>query len=193
MQRQSVKEGFETGLMLGYIPAETDGKVVDNTTLLRQAATIVYQPFSTGAAGSVFLPEYCAERVRGFAATIGLKRRWRADGSTGTGSSEVSVDCFGKRGLARLSLTRTGVDVAKQIAEFDTRDEPCRQIDFSMADTAIDAGVDAALAAGYWFCGWLPGYRATDVFRLQKVGRAATDMSPGLVNPVARSLLALVP
>ena len=27
MQRQSVKAGFETGLMLGYIPAETHGKV----------------------------------------------------------------------------------------------------------------------------------------------------------------------
>ena len=26
MQRQSVKGGFETGLMLGYIPAETDGR-----------------------------------------------------------------------------------------------------------------------------------------------------------------------
>ena len=27
MQRQSVKAGFETGLMLGYIPAETHGQV----------------------------------------------------------------------------------------------------------------------------------------------------------------------
>ena len=41
MQRQSVVAGFETGLMLGYIPVETDGKVTVNASELRQAATAV--------------------------------------------------------------------------------------------------------------------------------------------------------
>ena len=62
-----------------------------------------------------------------------------------------------------------------------------------MTDPAIEAGVAAALGAGYWFCGWLAGFSHADVFRMQKVDREETNLTPLLVNPVARSFLDLVP
>ena len=61
MQRQSVKGGFEVGVMLGYIPRETDGAVRAEASGRRQAATIVYQPYETGAPATCFLPEYAAD------------------------------------------------------------------------------------------------------------------------------------
>ncbi|MFT5011763.1 MAG: hypothetical protein ACJAX5_000600 [Patiriisocius sp.] len=46
MQRQGVKQGFDTGLMLGYIPLEIRGQVGEKIKTLRSAATIVYEPLN---------------------------------------------------------------------------------------------------------------------------------------------------
>ncbi len=45
MQKGSVRSGFETGVMLDYIPAETDYREIDQGDG-RIAATVVYQPFA---------------------------------------------------------------------------------------------------------------------------------------------------
>lgn len=192
MQRQSVKEGFETGLMLGYIPAETDGQVRADASAGREAATIVYQPYRQGEPAAAYLPAYAAERIRSFAETIPLSRTWQAPASTVRGESEAEVVVQARRGLHRIRFTRVGCEVADRIYVFDDMSVPCRQVDFSLADPGIGVGVEAALDLGYWFCGWLPGYGATDVFRLQKVDPAVTNMAPGVVNPVAASLLELM-
>lgn len=193
MQRQSVQQGVEVGLMLGYIPAETFAQVGAEKRGSRQAATIVYEAYRPGAPAVVYLPECCSERLQEFAVAAGLSRRWQVSKGMPAGGSDFRIVRQHKRGLDRLSVRRTGTDVAERISELTAMAAPARQIDFLMSDPAIEHGVRAALAAGYWFCGWLPGYGSADVYRLQAVNRPVTDMSPELINPVARSLLAEVP
>ncbi len=197
MQRQSVKGGFEVGLMLGYIPAETHGQVTARHAEARQAATIVYEPLvETGSGGdpeAAYLPEHAAAFVRQFALATGLERRWRAPAAALRAPSQTRSAQFARRGLARLTVTRVGADFDRRLAAFDEPDFPCRQIDFAMGDPGIEAGVEMSRELGYWFCGWLPGFGPTDVFRMQQVDRSRTDLSPGLVNPVAQALLGLMP
>lgn len=195
MQRHSVERGFETGLMLGYVPAETDGKVgSENRDLnLRQACTIVYQPLQKPPADAeaVYLPSYCDELIQQFAATTGLPRRWlQPDESTEPKTVAGAVQ-YEKRGLRRLDVSQVGRDIGVRIADFESAPVACMQIDFSMADAGIDTGIAAARDAGYWFCGWLPGFTQTDVIRLQKVDRTSTNLRPNVVNPVAQSLVGL--
>jgi hypothetical protein len=192
MQRQSVKAGYETGLMLGYIPAETDGHVRDAASTLREAATIVYQPFRPGEKATCYLPTYCKDEITSFAEVTGLPRVWRFGGGTLPVISTFTIEGMARRGLCRLVVQSVGSDLRARIRELEDRKVPCRQIDLLMSDAGIEAGVEAAREAGFWFCGWLPGYRSADVLRMQKVEQDQTNMAPGLVNPVASTLLSLV-
>ena len=92
--------------------------------------------------------------------------------------------------MSRLTILKCGKDIDKVISDLLEADDACLQIDFSMSDSGIDLGVKAAKMAGFGFCGWLPGIAEYDVFRMQKVDELDTDLNPGLVNPVAKDLLA---
>lgn len=194
MQRQSVKKGFETGLMLGYIPAETDGKVQTTDQRLRQAATIVYEPLNEPLAdpqaSTAYLPADWADLIRQLAGDCRLPRQWR-EGMSDVPSalSQAELVDYPERKLARLTVLAVGEDLDGRLQDFAMYGRPCLQVDFLMNDTAIAAGVALAASCDYRFCGWLPGYRRSDVIRLQKVDPALTDMNPKLVNPTAQALL----
>jgi GNAT superfamily N-acetyltransferase len=191
MQRQSVRDGFETGLMLGYIPAETRAMGAERQRSGRQAATIVYEPYTIAAPMSGFLPDAYADVIRQLAAPTGLVRSWRRSRETARAATDVDVVTMEKRGLHRARIARVGADVTTVLGDFAARNVPCLQVDLALADPAVGIGVDAAIAAGFRFCGWLPGYRDGDVLRLQRVDERVTHMVPELENPVARSLLQL--
>ncbi len=191
MQRQSVKAGFETGLMLGYIPAETHGKVANDraSTPKRQAATIVYEPYTAGAPFEGFVPAAYADLVPDLALPTGLPRRWQISDARSSGAGQCSVRRYVKRGLARLDVRSVGQSSLDAIDLLGRSQAPCRQIDFSLADPAVAEGVEAARRQGFLFCGWLPGFRAGDVLRLQKLDESTTDLEPVLENETARRIL----
>lgn len=194
MQQRSVKGGFETGLMLGYIPAETDGQVNDANNGLRAAATIVFEPLMPlrhREAG--FLPSLYGELLREMANACGATRDWvGADESRiPTLSSESDLREYSKRDLVRLEVSRIGADVATVIGRFATLPHACKQVDFRLDDDAIAFGVEHARASDFVFCGWLPGFRECDVLRLQAVDERS-DPAPGVVNPVGRELSARI-
>ena len=190
MQERSVKGGFETGLMLGYIPVETDGKVNDAGNDLRAAATIVFEPLMRlRHRESGFLPPPYATLIREMAAACGVARDWvPADVDvTPAYSSDAEKNEFQKRDLVRLDFSRIGADAGVEIRRLATLPHACKQVDFRLSDEAIVFGLNQARDAGFVFCGWMPGYRECDVLRVQAVdGR--TDLSPGVVNPVGREL-----
>ncbi|MEQ8857603.1 MAG: GNAT family N-acetyltransferase [Pseudomonadales bacterium] len=190
MQRQSVKEGFETGLMLGYVPAETDGQTGPNRQRLRGACTIVFNPLGDCPTPSVYLPARYADLLRNLARPPCLNRTWLTAPSRPLPSTTASVlTSQPRRGLARLEIRSAGADLDTTLADLRARPLPCLQVDLSLADPGIDAAVEIAHSAGFGFCGWLPGYRASDVLRLQRVDPEVTDLLPAVVNPTARELL----
>jgi hypothetical protein len=185
-----VKRGFETGLMLGYIPAETDGKVHSEERMLRQAATIVYEPLADPQSAASYLPADWADLIRQLAKDCGLPRSWLVGaGEISPAVSQAEFFDYPRRRLARLTVTEVGADLDARVQQLNSLDVPCLQLDLLMNDPALAAGATQAASHGFVFCGWLPGYRRADVLRLQRVDPALTDMNPGLVNPTAQTLL----
>lgn len=192
MQRQSVKAGFETGLMLGYIPSETHGKVGESGEPLqrrRQAATIVYEPYGPGASFSGYVPAAYQSLFESLVVPTGLPRTWQLSTAAPAGEGSWALQHYAKRGLSRLAVQRAGTDLAGAIKELASSAAPCQQIDFNLADPAVGTGVDLARAQGFRFCGWLPGFRQGDVLRLQRLTAEETDFAPALENPQAAELL----
>ena len=196
MQRQSVKSGFEVGLMLGYIPAETDGKVSANRNAKREAATIVYEPFNPQAeakspALTCYLPAYGADFIAQACTEIGLQREWLSAGTPDVPPhSETQINFYPRRSLNRMTVSVIGTDLNTAIKALHKNPAACYQLDLPMGSPAIDVAVEAARQAGYCFCGWLPGHINGDVLRLQKVDRQQTNFVPVLENPFAQALLA---
>ena len=200
MQRQSVKAGFETGLMLGYIPAETDGKVSAARRAQRQAATVVYQPLAQAAAAKLHCPAAFVELLNALTAPTGLTRHWQAATQqlvpAATNPEAPRLEEFSKRGLKRLTLPAFNAETAVGLRVFldqaPTPAFPCQHLDLYMTDANIGHVSGLAARAGFTFCAWLPGFTRTDVLRLQRVDSAVTDQKPQVVNPVARQLVQII-
>lgn len=196
MQRRSVEAGIETGLMLGYIPEETRGRMqargegdAEAAVRRRQAATIVYEPFGPGASFNGFVPAVYADLVQRLTQGTGLPRRWREARGTPGSAADVLLSVHEKRRLHRCSVTHIGTDLEGLLSDFGNRGAPCLQLDLPMADPGIGYATQIARGLGFGFCGWLPGYGKGDVLRLQKVDPLQTDLSPALENPGAREIL----
>ncbi|MEM8768328.1 MAG: GNAT family N-acetyltransferase [Pseudomonadota bacterium] len=185
MQRQSVKAGFETGLMLGYIPAETHGQV-GAAAKLRQAATVVYEPYGPGAASSGFVPQRYAQLLESLRQPTALARSWQPATEPLPAQGTYRLQRFHKRGVERLSAHRAGADLAGELAELAA---PCRQLDLSLGEVSVDAAAELAREMGYGFCAWLPGFAENDVLRLQWLDDELTELTPTLENPMAREIL----
>ncbi len=191
MQRRSVERGFEIGLMLSYVPAETDGQVTQRAQSRRGAATIVFEPLAKRQAHrTAYLPRAFDRLLVEFAEVCDIPREWQpCTARSYSNPSLTTIEKHTRRGLTRLRIDRTGADIADAVTQLSDIDTPCQQIDIALADPGIDHAVNVALDQGFFFCGWLPGYSTDDVLRLQRVEPQSTDMSPNVVNPGAQRLL----
>ncbi|MEM7099256.1 MAG: GNAT family N-acetyltransferase [Pseudomonadota bacterium] len=187
MQRQSVKSGIETGLMMGYIPAETDGQVRESASPKRGAATIVYEQLTQNDPKEGYLPSVYFDRISNMTEACGLSRQWE-EGRQPDGKTVVEIYESNRRGLSRIHTKHIGEDFLKTLNAADTR-QPCHQLDLLLSDPGIDQAVTNALELGWVFCGWLPGFSSHDILRLQKFDPAQTELNPGVVNPTAIQLL----
>lgn len=193
MQRQSVKSGFETGLMLGYIPAETDGKVNSDKPALRGAATVVVNPLGEIVSQRIFLPDEYRELIDQLACDAGIAREIVEPPAARppAGQTNAKATFMERRGLKRLQISSVGTDLPLVLKEFLDGSAPCQQLDFLMSDAGLAEGVGLARQQGFIFCAWMPGYRSADVLRLQRFDSSKTDLNPGAVNPVGQKLAAL--
>ncbi len=190
MQRQAAKQGFETGLMLGYIP-----------TAPRSAATVVFEPFDgvESAEQDIWVPgEYC-ELIAELANECGLRRCISASETSASSAQSSNASgghdgykqvVYQKRGLARLTVDEYGNDLDQAIESLVATHLPCLQIDLLMNAPNIAKNTTQAKGFGFSFCGWLPGFLGVDVLRLQRCATDQTDFSPELVNPRAKAMLA---
>ena len=208
MQQHSVKKGYETGLMLGYIPGHTDGQVrqfsdragVEPSSVpLRQAATVVYQPLQPlpsqpAQRHPLFCPSTYRDTLEPLVEASGLHRTWQSTPANGVDITiKFEEQRFPKRGLRRLRVFEGAANLRSVCADFFDSiallHTPCQHLDLAMQDPDLEHAVEMAKAAGFVFCAWLPGYGATDVLRLQRVAARVTQMQPDVVNPVGKQLL----
>lgn len=189
MQKQSLKDGFETGLMLGYIPPETDAQTRGKHSGLRQAATVVYRPIKDARAQQCYAPGQHRSTLEHLAGDNGMNRQWLEPGATGAEMCSFTSQQFHERGLNRLTVQQIGRDFPDILKTFEGENSPCQQLDLPMTDPGIESAVTASEASGWNFCAWLPGFHIGDVLRLQRVDKSKTDMQPRLVGSTAIKLL----
>ena len=181
MQKQSVKKGFETGLMLSYIPGDND---------LRQAATIVYEPVGVDATPqAIYVPRRYRDFVEEFASASGLNRKLLDSASQTPSSTRYEIMTSEQRAMGKVTVFRSGSDLVNVLQEMQQLSQPCLHLDFLMDDPSIDPAVEEASEHGFVFCGWLPGYQGVDVLRLQKWTELETNETPELANQEASRVL----
>ena len=192
MQRASVRfGGVETGVMLAYIPAETEYVAVERDgPAQRVAVTVVYQPVGSLGAGQATLPARHAPLLARLFEALGAERTWRP-AEPPRGESRLREERGARRGLLRVGVERIGDDLAVRVGELEPA--PVAQVDLPLADPGVDDAVERLAALGFHFCGLLPELDTGDVLRLQRVETADPGvLTPTLANDGARELLAYI-
>ncbi|MBW2243125.1 MAG: hypothetical protein JRH01_14160 [Deltaproteobacteria bacterium] len=186
MQRLAVQAGgVETGIMLDYIPAETDYRELSaGQVAQRLAVVVVYQALAPAPARDVFLPERHRHLLARLYAACDLERTFRDSSPEPVRSAcDLEVVEFARRGLLRIEVRRTGADLVERMAAaLRGADAELFQLDLPLSDAGVSQAVDAAEASGFFYSALLPEYLEGDVLRLQKPS--------ALLGPATRELLA---
>ena len=188
MQTRSVQgDGVETGVMLAYIPAETNYRNLEDRPAGRLAATIVYQPLQVAPARSLFLPRAYADLI----STHVLPREWLTP-HPGAGAPQLDATIDARRGLLHINVQQTGRGLAAAVERALTEmPAVIAHLDLPMDDPGIEDAADSVRPFGFFFCGWLPEFTHCDVLRMQRIDKPTDqDFEPTLVNQDARKLLA---
>jgi predicted GNAT family acetyltransferase len=194
MQKLAVQGGgVETGLMLAYIPADTDYRDLGGTSASgRLAVVVVYQPLAAAPAREVFLPPRFASLLGTLYARAGLARTARTPGATFVASATRLRSTFDPaRGLLHVDVERGGADAGERIREATAGAAAViTHVDLPLSDPATPAVVEALRADGFFFCALLPEFAASDVLRLQRLTDPAEPrVLPELVHAEARAIL----
>ncbi len=180
--------GRETGIMLDYIPAETEYLDIDQPGG-RIAATIVYQPLADAPATKSFVPERYESLIGTLAESLELDRVFDAGPRTLNTAGEVTISMNSKRGVTQVMVDKIGQSALDEIIRLD--DVPLVLVDLPMDNPTVGPAADHLLNNGYRYCGWLPGFAGCDILRLQKLDFDRVDQ-PRLVTTEAVRLFELI-
>ena len=197
MQRLAVRGGgIETGILLDYVPAETEYRGFDLTGCgTRHAVIAVYQPIGEAPPQAVHVPERYRTWIGGFYAEAALARSLRASAGAGKGATDQHVEHEPARGLARIVVRRIGEDLGERVASVveEGPDRRVTHVDLRLADPAVTAGSEVLRELGFFFAALLPDFDGCDVLRLQRVPAFDSDvLEPRLETDAARTLLARI-
>jgi hypothetical protein len=193
MQKSATRgAGCETGIMLAYIPAETEYSDFEHSQG-RLAATIVYQPIVDTPLRMSYLPTRYAKRIRSLTTALGLNRRFLEPYSPRQEVSEVKLTILERRNLLQLSINKIGGDLPARILEIADATQDIVHADINLGDPGVNYAIDALSAHGFVYCGWLPNFGENDVLRLQRIDNLSEqELNPNLVNSEAKALLAQI-
>ncbi|MCZ6503481.1 MAG: hypothetical protein O6945_13315 [Gammaproteobacteria bacterium] len=194
--------GRETGIMLAYIPAETNYVDFDKQDLDKKdfekagrlAATIVYQPVAESPERSVYLPGRYIQPIRSLAQALNLQRKFYEPGIPAFAESLFKRQENIRRGLSNITINQIGVDLPEKAADFvGDGSTAVIHVDLNMDDPGIDYAVETLVTNGFIYSGWLPEFHQSDVLRMQMLVNPEEDnYQPNLVTEQARSLLTLM-
>lgn len=192
MQKSSVRGGgVETGVMLDYIPAETDYREIDRG-VGRLAATVVYQHLVAAPARQLWVPADYLDLASDRYDSASLERTLLpADHPFEGRRTEVEISFSAKRGLLNLYVAAAGNDFDDALtAALAAQPHVVAHVDLCMDDPGIGSAVRTLRQQGFFFCALMPEFAHTDVLRMQRLTNIApTSFSPRLANPDAQRLV----
>jgi hypothetical protein len=195
MQKASLKSGgWETGIMLAYLPPEARDIAIGGSGEDRLAVTVVYQPLAEALERVLFLPDRYGSLIMDFAKRLQLCRTSAGDHVNPTGATRIRQvtdqhsrrDCF--------IVDRIGDDLVERIVTaIEVSDAGVCHVDLSMDQPEVHHAVEQLRKLGFAFCAWLPGWSESDVLRLQFLkGSTTGELHPNLHSPAADQLALLI-
>lgn len=195
MQKASLQSGgFETGVMLAYLPSEARDLTIGGSGEDRLAVTVVYQPLVEASAREIFLPARYHDLIGNFATHLQLRRTFTHAQAEPTGKTSMRRTAEMSGNLERLTVEHIGDDFADVVVSATANsDASLIHVDLTMNQPEIGHAVEAVLAAGFAFSAWLPGWNESDVLRLQLLkDPTANELHPNLYSPPANDIVALI-
>ena len=191
MQKGSVRSGFETGVMLDYIPAETDYREIDQGDG-RIAATVVYQPFASAPHRNVLIAPRYFDVVKQLYAAANLDRSVQITNEAAPSRLTTLTTSFStRRGLCHIHVNAVGSDFARAVETASHGNVAVVHVDLRLDDAGVGVAVNELRKLGYFFCALMPEFARTDVLRMQRLASpTATSFTPKLANATAVELLA---
>ena len=193
MQKLAVDAGgIETGVMLGYIPADTDYKALSRESATgRLAVVAVYQPLAPAPAREVFVPARFEQLLLGIYLRAGLTRTVRPATTGHRRATDLGAAFDAARSLLRIEVACAGADVAERVAAVANEDRAdVTHVDLLLSDPGAPEAFEALRKKGFFFCALLPEFSTADVLRLQRLSANAERAAPPeLVYADARAIL----
>ena len=184
--------GTETGIMLDFVPGDTDYRGMGEGPHGRLAVTVVYQPIGAAPAREVFLPDRYAELLATLFERAGLRRVRREPGVPDTrGATQLEPHADPARGLLRIGVASVGDDLAEQVERAaEGVEAEIEQVDLLLADPRVSEAVETLRRLGYFYAAVLPEYDDGDVLRLQRIrGEIGRTPAADVATDEARDLL----
>lgn len=195
MQKASLRSGgCETGLLLGYLPAEARDLTIGGSGEDRLAVTVVYQPLIQTTMRTIFTPDCYHDLIAGFATQLRLDRILERSTVDPSGKTSISAYTDLHRKLERLTVKRIGHDFAETVRSASSNiNAMIVHVDLPMDQPELHYAVEALRAAGFVFAAWLPGWNESDALRLQWLRNPqANELRPTLHSTPANDLAALI-
>lgn len=193
MQKGSVRSGFETGVMLDYIPAETDYREIDQGDG-RIAATVVYQPFAPVPHRNVTIASRYFDVAQQLYTAAALDRSVQvANEPAPSRATALAVSFSERRSLCHIHVDAVGSDFIRAVDGASHGNAAVVHVDLCLDDPGVGVAVDELRRQGFFFCALMPEFARTDVLRMQRLASpAGTSFAPKLANATAVELLARI-
>jgi len=197
--------GFETGVLLGFIPANMTFKKIGGEIQKRQSAVLLYTSGNAEPARDVYPPLHHEAIIRDIYGKGTLKRNIIsvADHREQAGpaiKAEVNVKVIAEFGQAYMQVIRFGYDLDElvkfRLNELCLRRIDCIYLDLPLSDPAAQRWVAALEMLGFFFGGIIPELADGDILRLQYLNnldvrneniRTASDFGKRLVDYVLKA------
>ena len=196
MQKASVSHGgVETGLMLGFIAADSDDQQ-SGPQKGRLAATVAYQSIARARARNLQrLPVRYAEFLANLYKQLKLSRQIAHHPSLPLQNNSSFTSHFNPlRRCLQVDVEKNGRNLADELQVLINQHQPCvSYIDLPVDSNGIDQVIEHLNKLGFFYAALLPDFAGSDILRLQKLSPASSsDFQPKLANEPARKLLKFI-
>ena len=195
MQKASVQSGgFETGLMLAFLPPTARDLTIGGSGEDRLAVTVVYQPLIEAPMHTIYLPDRYHALIADLTGHLQLRRCLSRAFEKPAGKTIVRSTAVKHQKLERLTVEYIGEDIAEIIVSATKEtDAVLVHVDLGMDQPQIHDAVEALREAGFAFSAWLPHWNKSDVLRLQLLKNPTVgERHPTLHSHAANEIAALI-
>lgn len=177
-QRANIALGAkETGILIGYIPADVEYRGVDGVSAHRRSVVLYYLKTNDGPSRAMHPPTRHREVVGRIAERAGLAAHLGdpGEGEPSADPTHLKAHTQEDHGIGIITIHRTGPDLADSIAEhlewMTAAGSTPVYVDLPLGDPGTRAYGDGLTQAGLRFAGIFPNLDQTgDVLRLQFLG-----------------------